>query len=132
MKAKWILPILIIAAAIFLLFRVLPHAQTTRGDVAGWLAALHVTPYEGTLIVGVTFVSRSGPVTGEPPEATAAISLVGTDQQVLVRGSLDRSPITLSARFPGVPGAGPVTAEVAILGSRLGLSVPVPKLAPSR
>jgi len=131
-----LLPLLLIAAALFVLFRVLPHAPTGRAVVAGWQVTLHVTPWEDTLIVGLTFVSGSAKAGGSGPggtaavpEATARISLLGTGEQVFLAGDLERSPMTLSGRLPLVAGAARVQADVTILGSRATLLVPVRKPA---
>jgi len=131
-----LVPLLLIAAVLFVLFRVLPHAPTGRAVVAGWQVTLHVTPWEDALIVGLTFVSRSAKAGGSAPqgaaavpEATARVSLLGTGEQVFLAGDLARSPMTLSGRLPVVGGAARVQADVTILGSRATLLAPVRKPA---
>ena len=131
-----LVPLLVVAAGLFVFFRVIPHAPTSRAVVAGWQVTLHVTPREDTLIVGLTFVSRSGKAgadapegTAAVPEATARVSLLGTGEQVFLAGDLVKSPMTLSGRLPIVGGAARVQADVAIQGSRVTLLAPVKKPA---
>ena len=119
-------PLLVIAAGLFVFFRVLPHAQTNRAVLAGWQVTLRVTPYQDTLIVGLTLVSRSTGAAASVPEATARVLLLGTGEQVFLAGDLARSPMTLQGRLPNLPGARGVQAEVAILGSRVTLRAAVP------
>jgi hypothetical protein len=131
-----LVPLLLIAAALFVLFRVLPHAPSSSAVVAGWQVTLHVTPWEDALIVGLTFVSRSAKPGGSTPQGAAAVpeaavrvSLPGTGEQVFLAGDLARSPMTLSGRLPAREGAARVRADVTILGSRATLVAPVRKPA---
>jgi hypothetical protein len=133
-----LLPLLVVAAGLFIFFRVLPHAPTSRAVVAGWQVTLHVTPWEDALIVGLTFVSRSAKAGGSAPQEAAAVpeaavrvSLPGTGEQVFLAGDLARSPMTLSGRLPAIPGAARVQADVTILGSRATLLAPVGRPASS-
>ncbi len=133
-----LVPLLVVAAALVVFFRVLPRAPTSRAVVAGWQVTLHVTPWQDTLIVGLTFVSRSAkPGAGTPekgaavPEATARVSLPGTGEQVFLAGDLAKSPMTLSGQLPVVGGASRVQADVTIQGSRVTLLAPVKKPAGS-
>jgi hypothetical protein len=120
-----LLPLLAIAAGLFIFLRVLPHAPSSRAVVAGWQVTLHVTPWEDALIVGLTFVSRSVKAGGSTPQGAAAapeaavrVFLPGTGEQVFLAGDLARSPMTLSGRLPAREGAARVQADVTILGSR--------------
>lgn len=124
-------PLLIIAAGLFIFFRLVPHALAARSTVAGWQVTLHVTPYLDTLVVGVTFVSRAGKPAADAPEASVRVTLPGTDQEVVVSGALERSPMTLSGRLPATTGATRVQADVVIQGSRVRLTAKAPPPAPS-
>jgi len=125
-------PLLIIAAALFIFFRVMPRGQASRAELAGWQVSLQVTPYQDTLIVGLTFVSRSAQAQGAASEASAQVVLAGTAEQALISGSLVKSPMTLSGRLENLPGGTRVRAEVVIDGSRVYLSAPVPRPTPVR
>jgi hypothetical protein len=118
-------PLLAIAAGLFILFRMVPHAATNHAVLSGWQATLHVTRYEDGLIVGVTFVARS-PRRSPAPEAAASVSLRGTGEQVFLAGDLVKSPMTLRGRLPDIPGAAAVQAEVTVGGARVVLVTPVP------
>jgi len=59
-------PLVIIAIGLFILFRIVPNTPVSRATLSGWQVTLHVTPYQDTLIVGVTFLSGTpGRVPGE-------------------------------------------------------------------
>jgi len=120
-------PLLIIAAAIFLFFRLAPRAQSPRAVVDGWQVTLRVTPYEGALIVGVTFVCRSTQLPDPAPQASALVTLSGDAEPVLLSGILEKSPMTLKGRFPAYGPAGRVRAQVTIQGSHVTLAAPVPR-----
>jgi len=117
-------PLIAVAAGIFLVFRVVPHAVANRAVVAGWQTTLHVARIEDGLVVGLTFVARGRP--SAPPEATARVFLRGTSEQVFLAGDLDRSPMTLRGRLPALPAARVVQADVSIAGARVTLVAPVP------
>jgi hypothetical protein len=125
-------PLLVIAAGLFIFFKVIPHAPTARAVAGDWQVTLHVTPYQDQLIVGITFLSRSGRAAADPPEAAVRISLTGTGEQVFVAGDLARSPMTLSGRLPNLQEAVRVQAEVSIQGTRVTLAAPVPRKVPLR
>ena len=125
-------PLLIIAAAILLFFWLVPRAQSPRAVVAGWQVTLRATPYEGVLIVGVTFVSRSARLSVPAPETSALVTLTGNPRPIVLSGSLERSPMTLTGRFPAYGAGARLQAQVTIQGSRVTLTAPVPRYAPSR
>jgi len=117
-------PLIAVAAGIFIVFRVVPHAPASRAAIAGWQATLEVDRHDEELIVGVTFLARSRPASRQ--EATARVSLRGTGEQVFLAGDLDRSPMTLRGRLPALPDARMVQAEVAIEDQHATLVAPVP------
>jgi len=125
-------PLLIIAAAIFLFFWLVPRAQSPRAALAGWQVTLRATPYEGALIVGVTFVARSASLPVPAPETSAIVRLSGSPQPLILSGILERSPMTLTGRFPAYGSAARVQAQVTIQGSRVTLAARIPRYAPSR
>ncbi|HUJ73232.1 MAG TPA: hypothetical protein VL359_00180 [bacterium] len=125
-------PLLIIAAALFLFFRLAPRAQSPRAVVAGWQVTLRATPYQGTLIVGLTFVSSSEQVPSPAPRASARVMLSGNPEPLLLDGALERSPMTLTGRFPAFPSPSRLQAQVVVDGSRVILSAPVPRYTPSQ
>ena len=108
-------PLVIVAIGLFIFFQVAPNTPVSRGSLPGWQVTLHVTPYNDTLIVGVTFVSQA-PVEpgGGAAHASMIISLPGTDEQVFVSGDLDRSPMTLRGTVPWLRAAAKVQALVGI------------------
>jgi hypothetical protein len=136
------LPLLVIALGLFILFRVVPNVPVNRAAVSGWRVTLHVTPYENTLVVGVTFVSRA-PLEGRAqgvqpgkdlPEATVRFSLPGTGEQAFVAGDLAKSPMTLRGELPWIADAKRVQAEVSVGAGRITLwqPAPGPRATPSR
>jgi hypothetical protein len=127
-------PLLIIAVGLFILFRIVPSTPVSRATLSGWQVTLHVTPYNDTLIVGVTFVSRAplkGPIKGSPegtevPEATVHVSLPGTGQQAFLTGNLGKSPMTLRGELPWLQKAKKVQAEIRVGNARVTLWQPAP------
>jgi len=122
------LPLLVIALGLFLLFRIVPNTPVNKAVLAGWQVILRVTPFENTLIVGVTFISRSPAAESASPlpEATARVSLTGTGEQVFLAGDLEKSPMTLRGELPRLASAKKVQAEVSIGSTRATLWLPVP------
>jgi hypothetical protein len=121
-------PLLVVALGLFILFRVVPNTPIQRSVVSGWQVTLRVTPYQDSLIVGVTFIA-SVPEAVDPanaPKATVRLSLPGTGEQVFIVGGLDKSPMTLRSELPWPPNAKRVSAEVRIGSARAALWVPVP------
>ncbi len=118
-------PLIAVAAGIFIVFRVVPHAPPNRAVVSGWQVTLHVTRFEGDLLVGVTFVARSRP-SAVAPSATALVAVQGTGKQVFLAGDLDRSPMTLRGRFAGSTEAQVVQADVTVAGAHVLLVSRVP------
>ena len=53
------LPLIVIALGLFILFRLAPNTPVHRAVVGRWQATLRATPYQDTLIIGVTFLSSS-------------------------------------------------------------------------
>jgi hypothetical protein len=99
-----------------------PAVPLNRANLAGWQVTFRVTPYNDSLIVGVTFISNA-PIREAPegsgarpdvPAATARVFLSGTGEQVFLAGDLVRSPMTLSGRLPRLENARKVQAEVSI------------------
>jgi hypothetical protein len=118
-------PLIVVAAGIFIVFRVVPHAPTNRSVLQGWETTLQVTRFEGDLVVGLTFVARSRPGPAAPPVMARAY-LPGTREQVFLAGNLDKSPMTLRGRLADLPGVKVVQAEVSIGTARVMLVAPVP------
>jgi hypothetical protein len=121
--------LLVAAIGVFLVFRQLPHNGVPRAELAGWQVTLRGTPHEGSLIVGLTFVSGT---TGASPEAgarsaIAIVTLTGTDERLELEGALDRSPLTLRGEVPFTTVARTVRAEVTLGSSHVVLWVPMPK-----
>ncbi len=122
-------PLLVIALGLFVLFRVaLPRLQANRAVLAGWQVTLRLTPWEDSLVVGLTFASRSARPAAAP--ALARVHFAGSADAVLIAGDLERSPITLTGRLPRAPAGTVVQAEVEILGARAMLSARVPRPPP--
>ena len=121
-------PLLVVAIGLFILFQVVPNAAVRRSVLNGWQATLRATPYQGRLIVGVTFISNAPAAgnTGDAPEATARLSLPGTGEQVFVAGRLEKSPLTLRGELPRIPGVKKVQAEIAVGNARATLRIPAP------
>jgi hypothetical protein len=115
-------PLVIVAIGLFIFFRVAPNTPVSRGSLSGWQVTLHVTPYNDTLIVGVTFVSKA-PVegSGSAERALVRVSLPGTAEEVFVAGNLERSPMTLRGTVPWLRAAAKVEARVSIGGARVTL-----------
>ena len=122
------LPLIVIALGLFILFRLAPNTPVHRAVVGRWQATLRATPYQDTLIIGVTFLSSSDASTNvaDVVEAKVRMSLPGTGEQVLVAGMLEKSPMTLRADLPRVAGAKKVQAEVSIGNAKATLWVPAP------
>jgi hypothetical protein len=125
-------PLVIIAVGLFILFRIVPNTPVGRATVSGWQVTLHVTPYGDTLIVGVTFLSRSPLKRSQDSaapalEAAVRLSFPGTGEQQFVAGDLVKSPMTLRGELPWIPGIKRVQAEVSVGGSRVTLWKPAPK-----
>ncbi len=127
-------PLVIVALGLFLLFRIVPNTPVTRATLAGWQVTLHVTPYGDTLIVGVTFVSRSPlkePVKGSPagsevPDATVRLSLPGTGEHAFLAATLVKSPMTVRGELPWLPGAQKVQAQISVGTAHVTLWQPAP------
>jgi hypothetical protein len=115
-------PLVIVAIGLFIFFQVAPNTPVSRGSLSGWEVTLHVTPYNDTLIVGVTFVSRA-PVEGSggAAQASVRVSLPGTPEAVSVAGDLEKSPMTLRGTVPWLRAAAKVQAQVSIGGDHLTL-----------
>jgi hypothetical protein len=127
------LPLVVVAIGLFIFFRLAPNTPVTSASIAGWNVTLHVTPYNDTLIVGVTFVSKAPVEEGEDAaQALVSISLPGTAEQVLVHESLERSPMTLRGTVPWLRAAAKVQAQVAVGGAHVTLwqRAPRPRAAP--
>jgi hypothetical protein len=122
------LPLVAIAAGLFIVLRLVPNTPVNRVTIEGWQATLRVTPYQGKLIIGVTFLSSAAvPVDpADAQEATVAVSLPGTGEQVLVAAALVKSPITLRGDLPRAAGAKKVQAVVRVGRTRAMLWVPAP------
>ena len=115
-------PLVIVAIGLFIFFQVAPNTPVSRGSLSGWQVTLHVTPYNDTLIVGVTFVSRAPVEAGaSTAQASVLVSLPGTDEQVFVSGDLERSPMTLRGTVLWLRAAAKVQAKVSIGSAHLTL-----------
>ena len=108
-------PLIIVAIGLFIFFQVAPRTPVTSASLSGWQVTLHVTPYNDTLIVGVTFIDRR-PFEGggSIPRAAVLVSLPGTPEQTSVSGDLERSPITLRGQVLWLRAASRVQARVSI------------------
>ena len=126
-------PLVIIAIGLFILFRIVPNTPVSRATLSGWQVTLHVTPYQDTLIVGVTFLSSTPVrVPGEgspgsgPSRAAVRLSLPGTGRQAFVAGDLVKSPMTLRGELPWLKKAKKVQAEVSVGNTHVTLWQPAP------
>jgi hypothetical protein len=122
------IPLLVVALGLFMLFRVIPHTPIRQTVLSGWQIILRVTPYQGILIVGVTFISHAHPTQRAPqaPYATVHITIPGTGQQELVAGVLEKSPMTLRVELVRAKEPRTVEAEVSIAGAHARLRLPAP------
>jgi hypothetical protein len=128
-------PLLVIAAGLFIFFRIIPNAPVGKTVLSGWQVILRATPIQDRLIVGVTFISTAGsnntaaqPAPGAPvQEADARITLPGTGEQVFVSGDLDKSPMTIRGDLPRISGVKRVQAEVSIGSAHASMWIPAPR-----
>jgi hypothetical protein len=118
-----VFPLLVLAAGLFILFGLGPRSSSRR-TLDGWQVTLRATRYEGSLLVGLTFVSTSARTDGAS-QTTARVFLVGTDEQALIEGTLSKSPMTLWGRFRDPGGRTEVRAEVSIGSAHAVLSLPL-------
>jgi hypothetical protein len=109
-------PLLVLAAALALVFWILPARRSTNSAVLdGWKAELRAEVFEGALLAGVTFI-RAGdaPVPNPPPIAIVRFLVSGTGERIAVTEALERSPYTVRARLSDQPRARSISAEVLI------------------
>jgi hypothetical protein len=114
------LPLVVIALALLLVFREIPRGPGPRASILGWDVALRAMPYQGSLLVGVTFIRRGAESAGyrgagaEAQTATVKFLARETGEGVAATEQLSRSPITLSGRLGDTGKVKTVAAEVAI------------------
>ena len=121
-------PLLVVAVGVFIFFQIIPNAPIRRVVIDGWQATLRATPYQGRLIIGVTFISGA-PVPADragAPTATVRLFLPGTGAQAFVAGPLDKSPMTLRGELPRIASAKRVQADIFIGKAHATLRIPAP------
>jgi hypothetical protein len=127
-------PLLVIAAGLFIFFRIIPNAPVGKTVLSGWQVILRATPIQDRLIIGVTFISTAPSNTAAQPapgtpvqEADARITLSGTGEQVFVSGDLDKSPVTIRGDLPRISGVKRIQAEVSIGSAHASMWIPAPR-----
>jgi hypothetical protein len=113
-----LLPILVLLLALAVVFRVLPRTPTNRALIGGWNTTLHATPYEGELLVAVTFIKDGLPGVVSPaadgPQAAVRVLLPDTGEEISFGGVLSKSPITLRGQMTFTTRVKSVRAEVSV------------------
>lgn len=107
------LPLLILALALVIIFRVMPRVPTNRAAMMGWDVALRVMPYSETgsggdgsglaLLVSVTFIEKSRPAGAlggaQAPHAAVRFFLPDTGEELSLSEDLVKSPTTLHGQL---------------------------------
>jgi hypothetical protein len=108
-------PLLILALALVFVFRVIPRKPSNVATVAGWETVLRAAPYEGAVLVGVTFTRPAGsPVPEPPPVALVRFFSPQTGEKQALMETLVRSPFTIHASMKDEAAVRSVQAEVII------------------
>ncbi len=112
------LPLLILAIALVLVFRIMPRAPLNRATLMGWDVVLRAMPYGEALLVSVTFIEKARPdadLSGRPvPRATVSFLLPDTGEQLALSDDLVKSPTTLRGQMPYTERVRKVAATVSI------------------
>ena len=109
-------PLVILAIALVVVFRVLPRAPTNRATMMGWETVLRAMPYEDMLLVSITFIQAAPPGPNGPPvpKAVVRVLLPETGEQLSLSEDLIRSPMTLRGQMRGTRAVKKVLATVSI------------------
>jgi hypothetical protein len=112
------LPLLVLVLALAVVFRVLPRTPTNRATIGGWSTTLRATPYQGELLVAVTFIKDGLPGVVSPaadgPQAAVRVLLPDTGEEISFGGVLSKSPITLRGQMTFTTRVKSVRAEVSV------------------
>jgi hypothetical protein len=120
------LPLLILALALVIVFRVMPRPPANRAVLAGWDVVLRAMPYaedgsgasEWALLVSVTFIEKKQPAGnltgGQALRAAVRFLLPGTGEELSLSEDLVKSPTTLHGRLPYTERVQKVLATVSI------------------
>jgi hypothetical protein len=122
------LPLLILALALVIVFRVVPRLPTNRATLMGWDVMLRAMPHQEagpggdgpvrTLLVSVTFIERSRPAGspggGQAPRAAARFVLPETGEELSLSEDLLKSPTTLHGQLRYDPRIRKVLATVSV------------------
>jgi hypothetical protein len=129
-RRGWFTVVLLVVVGIsaLLVFRTTPRTSGERAALAGWEMVLRAMPYEGELLVGVTFVRSAashGQTAGAAPTATVRFLVRETGEGLMLTETLIRSPITAGGRMRYSAGVKSVAAEVTIGAAKAYLAVTV-------
>ncbi|MGD0724005.1 MAG: hypothetical protein ABSB63_00395 [Spirochaetia bacterium] len=109
-------PLLILAIALVVVFRIVPRAPTNRATLMGWNVVLRAMPYGEALLVSVTFIEKARPGVdpgGRPaPRAAVRFVLPDTGEQLTLSEDLLKSPTTLHGQMPYTDAVRKVLATV--------------------
>ncbi len=109
-------PLVVLAIALVVVFRVVPRAPTNRATMMGWETVLRAMPYGDMLLVSVTFIQAAPPGPNGPPAPKAVVRIVlpETGEQLALSEDLSKSPMTLRGQMRATPAVKKVLATVSV------------------
>ena len=115
-------PLLLVALAGVVFLRFVPR-PSSRAAIAGYEAVLRASPFEGALLVSVTFLPAGRTLPAGAAEATVAFVLTDTGERLIVSEALDRGPSTIRGKMRYTGKEKKLTAQVRIADREAGLSL---------